>query len=209
MSEQPIDRYVTPASQYITIESGQTASVQFSNVLKKFRVMAYKTDADTAELMLTVPPKYTAYQGFDALFHNTEVMISNGINIMSETLALSAIENIAKYLPIAVRDGKNLEARERVAYGSTVAGMTMQLTSTTAEHSMEHSMSAYHHDLPHGAGLIMISRAFYEFFIEKHACDGQFIKMAKAMGIEDADKPQAPTPVMRTVFLLQYQKASG
>ena len=142
------------------------------------------------ELMLTVPPKYTAYQGFDALFHNTEVMISNGINIMSETLALSAIENIAKYLPIAVRDGKNLEARERVAYGSTVAGMTMQLTSTTAEHSMEHSMSAYHHDLPHGAGLIMISRAFYEFFIEKHACDGQFIKMAKAMGIEDADKPE-------------------
>ncbi|MBS7175670.1 MAG: iron-containing alcohol dehydrogenase, partial [Clostridiales bacterium] len=112
------------------------------------------------------------------------------INIMSETLALSAIENIAKYLPIAVRDGKNLEARERVAYGSTVAGMTMQLTSTTAEHSMEHSMSAYHHDLPHGAGLIMISRAFYEFFIEKHACDGQFIKMAKAMGIEDADKPE-------------------
>lgn len=142
------------------------------------------------ELMLTVPPKYTAYQGFDALFHNTEVMISKGINIMSETLALSAIENIAKYLPIAVRDGKNLEARERVAYGSTVAGMTMQLTSTTAEHSMEHSMSAYHHDLPHGAGLIMISRAFYEFFIEKHACDGQFIKMAKAMGIEDADKPE-------------------
>lgn len=47
VSEQPIDRYVTPASQYITIESGQTASVQFSNVLKKFRVMAYKTDADT------------------------------------------------------------------------------------------------------------------------------------------------------------------
>ena len=47
VSEQPIDRYVTPASQYITIESGQTSSVQFTNILKKFRVMAYKTDADT------------------------------------------------------------------------------------------------------------------------------------------------------------------
>ncbi|MCH5261081.1 MAG: iron-containing alcohol dehydrogenase, partial [Lachnospiraceae bacterium] len=43
------------------------------------------------ELMTTVPAKYTAYQGFDALFHNTEVMISKGINIMSETIALSAI----------------------------------------------------------------------------------------------------------------------
>ena len=142
------------------------------------------------ELMKTVPTKYTAYQGFDALFHNTEVMISNGVNILSETIALSAIESIYKYLPRAVKDGNDLEAREHVAYGSTIAGITMQLTNTTAQHSMEHAMSAYHHNLPHGAGLIMISRAFAEFFIEKHACDGQFVKMAKVMGIPDADKPE-------------------
>lgn len=142
------------------------------------------------ELMKTVPAKYTAYQGFDALFHNTEVMISNGVNILSETIALSAIESIAKYLPRAVKDGNDLEAREQVAYGSTIAGITMQLTSTTAQHSMEHAMSAYHHNLPHGAGLIMISKAFAEFFIEKHACDEQFIKMARVMGIPDAQKPE-------------------
>lgn len=142
------------------------------------------------ELMTTIPPRYTAFQGFDALFHNTEVMISNGVNILSETIALSSIENIAKYLPRAVKDGNDLEAREHVAYGSTMAGIAMQLTSTTAKHSMEHSMSAYHHNLPHGAGLIMISKAFYEFFIERHACDEQFIKMAKAMGIADADRPE-------------------
>lgn len=140
------------------------------------------------ELMKTVPAKYTAYQGFDALFHNTEVMISNGVNILSETIALSAIESIYKYLPRAVKDGNDLKAREHVAYGSTIAGITMQLTNTTAQHSMEHAMSAYHHDLPHGAGLIMISKAFAEFFIEKHACDGQFIKMARVMGIPDAHK---------------------
>ena len=142
------------------------------------------------ELMLTVPAKYTAYQGFDALFHNTEVMMSKGVNILSEAIALSAIENIAKYLPRAVNDGKDLEAREHIAYGSTMAGIAMQLTSTTAQHSMEHSMSAYHRHLPHGVGLIMISKAFAEFFIDKHACDGQFIKMAKAMGIENAGKPE-------------------
>ena len=142
------------------------------------------------ELMTTVPPKYTAYQGFDALFHNTEVMMSSGVNILSEAIALSAIESIATYLPRAVKDGKDLEAREHIAYGSTMAGVTMQLTSTTAQHSMEHAMSAYHHNLPHGAGLIMISKAFAEFFIEKHACDAQFIKMAKAMGIKNADKPE-------------------
>ena len=142
------------------------------------------------ELMTTVPSKYTAYQGFDALFHNTEVMMSNGVNILSEAIALSAIESIAKYLPRAVMDGKDLEAREHIAYGSTMAGVTMQLTSTTAQHSMEHSMSAYHHNLPHGAGLIMISKAFAEFFIDKHACDEQFIKIAKAMGIKNADKAE-------------------
>lgn len=156
------------------------------------------------ELMKTVPPKYTAYQGFDALFHNTEVMISNGVNILSETIALSAIECIAKYLSRAVKDGNDLEAREQVAYGSTIAGITMQLTSTTAQHSMEHAMSAYHHNLPHGAGLIMISKAFAEFFIEKHACDEQFVKMARVMGIPDADKPED-----FITALMQLQKDCG
>lgn len=141
------------------------------------------------ELMKTVPAQYTAYQGFDALFHNTEVMISNGVNILSETVAFSAIEQIAKYLPRAVADGSDMEAREAVAYGSTLAGIAMQLTSTTAQHSMEHAMSAYHPNLPHGAGLIMISQAFAAFFIEKHACDEQFVKMARVMGLPDADKP--------------------
>ena len=156
------------------------------------------------EMMKTVPSKYTAYQGFDALFHNTEVMISNGINILSETIALSAIENIVQYLPRAVQDGGDLEAREHIAYGSTMAGITMQLTSTTAQHSMEHAMSAYHHDLPHGAGLIMISKAFAEFFIEKHACDEQFVKMARVMGIPDADKPED-----FITALVQLQKDCG
>ena len=142
------------------------------------------------ELMKTVPAKYTAYQGFDALFHNTEVMMSNGVNILSETIALSAIENIANYLPRAVKDGNDLVAREHIAYGSTMAGIAMQLTSTTAQHSMEHAMSAYHHNLPHGAGLIMISVEFARYLIERHACDEQLIKMARVMGMPNADKPE-------------------
>lgn len=156
------------------------------------------------ELMKTVPAKYTAYQGFDALFHNTEVMISRFLNVLSEPVALSAIENIAKYLPRAVKDGNDIEARTGVAYGSTIAGLTMQLTSTTAEHSMEHAMSAFHPSLPHGAGLIMISNEFYRFFIDKHACDERFIKMAKAMGFKDADKPED-----FLTALSELQKACG
>ena len=156
------------------------------------------------ELMKTVPAKYTAYQGFDALFHNTEVMMSNGVNILSETIALSAIENIARYLPRAVKNGSNLEAREHIAYGSTMAGIAMQLTSTTAQHSMEHAMSAYHHNLPHGAGLIMISVEFARFFIERHACDEQFIKMARVMGMPEAEKAED-----FLVALAKLQEACG
>ena len=47
VKELPVDRYVTPSAQYVTIESGQTATVHFSNILKKFRVHVVKSDADT------------------------------------------------------------------------------------------------------------------------------------------------------------------
>lgn len=47
VTEIPVDRYVTPSAQYITIESGQTSSVHFSNILKKFRVHVVKSDVDT------------------------------------------------------------------------------------------------------------------------------------------------------------------
>lgn len=72
------------------------------------------------ELMLTVPPKFTAFQGFDALFHSTEAYISNAANLMSDMYVLNAIENVARYLPRAVADGSDLEARTRVAWGNTL-----------------------------------------------------------------------------------------
>ncbi|MFR4987754.1 iron-containing alcohol dehydrogenase [Anaerotruncus colihominis] len=142
------------------------------------------------ELMMTVPPRFTAYQGFDALFHSTECYISKAHNLMSDMITLTAIENIATYLPRAVQDGADIEARERVAFANTLSGHAMELSSCTSEHSMEHAMSAYHQSLPHGAGLIMISRAYYEYFVERRACDDRFIRMARAMGISAAGKPE-------------------
>ncbi len=142
------------------------------------------------ELMVSVPPKFTAYQGFDTFFHAAENYISSFASIMSDMLALTAIENVGGYLARAVRDGSDLEAREHMAFANTIAGMVMTISVTTAEHSLEHAMSAYHPDLPHGAGLIMISRAFYGFFIEKHACDDRFVRMAQALGMKDASKPE-------------------
>lgn len=142
------------------------------------------------ELMKTVPPKFTAYQGFDALFHSTEVYISKFANPFSDMVALTAIQNVAQNLAAAVQDGANIEAREKVAFANTLSGYSMVTGCCTSEHSLEHAMSAYHHTLPHGAGLIMISKAYYQHFVDTHACDHRFVEMAKAMGNPNADKPQ-------------------
>jgi len=142
------------------------------------------------ELMATVPPAFTAYQGFDALFHSTEGYIAGGANLMSDMYALTAIEHLAKYLPRAVKDGKDMEARTHVAWGNTLSGAVMCLTLITSEHAMEHALSAYHPALPHGAGLIMISKAYYKYFIEHHACDERFVRMAQVMGMPEATKPE-------------------
>lgn len=142
-----------------------------------------------AEMMKSVPPRFTAYQGFDALFHSIECYISNMNNLMGDMYALTAIENIGKYLARAVQDGDDLEAREHVAFANTLSGVVMTVSACTSEHSMEHAMSAYHHDLPHGAGLIMISKAYYTHFINKHACDDRFVRMAQALGMKDAKEP--------------------
>ena len=156
------------------------------------------------ELMATVPAKFTAYQGFDALFHSTEGFISKANSLMSDMVQLAAIENVGKYLARAVRDGSDMEAREHMAFANTMSGYSMVVGACTSEHAMEHAMSAYQHNLPHGAGLIMISKAFAEFFIEKHACDEQFIKMARVMGIPQADKPED-----FITALMQLQKDCG
>lgn len=141
------------------------------------------------ELMLSVPPKFTAYQGFDAMFHSVECYISRKANLMSDMYALTAIENAAAALPVAVNNGSDIDGRTRMALANTLSGVVMTLSSCTSEHSLEHAMSAYHQNLPHGAGLIMISRAYFTHFINMHVCDDRFIRMAQAMGIKDANDP--------------------
>jgi alcohol dehydrogenase len=141
------------------------------------------------DLMLSVPPKFTAYQGFDALFHSVEGYVSKGVNLLSDMFAITVIENVGRNLAKAVKDGEEIDAREKVAFASTLSGMVMDVGLCTSQHSLEHAMSAYHQDLPHGAGLIMISKAYFTHLIDRHVCDDRFVAMAKAMGMEDAKEP--------------------
>ncbi|HBM80706.1 MAG TPA: alcohol dehydrogenase, partial [Clostridiaceae bacterium] len=134
------------------------------------------------ELMLSIPKHLTAYQGFDALFHATEGYIANIATPISDAYALKSIELISKYLPECVKNGNNIEARTYVALANTLSGFVESTSSCTSEHSMEHALSAYHPNLPHGAGLIMLSESYYTFFASK--IPEKFITMAKVMGVD-------------------------
>lgn len=132
------------------------------------------------ELMLTVPPLYTAYQGFDALFHAVEGYISNIATPLSNVLALKSVELITRWLPVAVADGANIKARTQVAFANTLSGMVESLSSTTSQHALEHALSAFNPQLPHGAGLIMLSESFFGFLADKIPV--LLDDLAKAMG---------------------------
>ena len=145
---------------------------------------------EDVELMKSVPPKFTAYQGFDALSHSLEGYVSKFANLMSDMYAITAIEHVGRNLAAAVKDGNNLEAREHVAFGNILSGTVMCVGTTSSQHSLEHALSAYHENLPHGAGLIMLCRAYFGNIIKHHGCDERFVRMAQAMGMDDADKPE-------------------
>lgn len=141
------------------------------------------------ELMVSVPAKLTAYQGFDALFHSTEGYLNNTSFAMSDMYALKAIELIGKSLAKAVRDGSDLEARGDVALANTLAGMVESTSGCISEHSLAHAISAYHPNFEHGAALIAISKAYYTYFANTGKCDARMVEMAKALGKTDATSP--------------------
>lgn len=149
---------------------------------KTFPVMAVVDP----ELMMSVPPMLTAFQGFDALFHSTEGYLNNTAYVISDMYALKAIELIGKSLAIAVSEGDNEEARGDVALANTLSGLVESTSGCTSEHSIEHALSAFHPGLPHGAGLIMISVAYYTHIAKSGQCEERMIQMAKALGKKDA-----------------------
>ena len=134
------------------------------------------------ELMLTVPPRLTAYQGFDALFHNVECYIANTHTPMGDMVCREGIRLAAEALPTCVNEGGDLEARTKLAFANTLGGYAMVCSGCGGCHGTEHAMSAHHHVLPHGAGLIMIARAYHQHFIDIHACDERYVDMARLMG---------------------------
>lgn len=156
------------------------------------------------ELMLTVPPALTAYQGFDALFHSTEGYLNNIAYPISDAFALRAISLVGKSLARAVNNGSDLEARTDVALANTLSGLVESTSGCISEHSLAHAMGALNPEIPHGAALISISAAYYTHFANTGKCDARLIDMARALG-----KADAKTPMDFVTALVELQKACG
>jgi alcohol dehydrogenase len=154
------------------------------------------------ELMLTVPPRLTAYQGFDAFFHAAEGYIARIASPISDLYALKSMNLIYNNLSKAVNHGEDIETRTNVALASMISGMVESTSSCTSEHALEHAMSAYYPELPHGAGLILISKAYFTVFSK--VVPQRFIQMTEAItGKANHD------PIAFVHILADMQKACG
>ena len=100
-------------------------------------------------LMENMPASLTAATGMDALTHAVEAYVSTAADPITDTCAVKAIALIARYLPTAVQEPKNKEAREKMAYAQFLAGMAFNNASLGYVHAMAHQLGGFY-DLPHG-----------------------------------------------------------
>lgn len=103
-----------------------------------------------------LPLSQTLYTSIDAVNHATESATTKINSPYSILLAKDTIRMVAKYLPIAIKDPMNEEARYYLHYAAAIAGIGIDNSSTHLTHSLEHPLSAIKQDLAHGLGLAIL-----------------------------------------------------
>jgi len=159
------------------------------------------------ELMVSLPPKQTAYTGMDALFHSVEGYLATCHQPGSDLYALDAVSRIAKWLPVAVKDGSNLEARSQMAWANTEAGIVESLSACISHHSLEHAISAFYPEVAHGCGLTMLSVAYFTDVAERNPA--RFEDLARAMGEDTSALPADEKPFAFITALKKLISAAG
>lgn len=120
----------------------------------KYPLTSYELTPNMAiidtELMMNMPKGLTAATGIDALIHGIEAYVSVMATDYTDALALRSIKMIFEYLPRAYKNGKqDIEAREKMAHASNIAGMAFANAFLGICHSMAHKLGAMHH-VAHG-----------------------------------------------------------
>ncbi|MEM7423842.1 MAG: iron-containing alcohol dehydrogenase, partial [Pseudomonadota bacterium] len=111
------------------------------------------------ELTVSMPPHITAWTGIDAVAHGLEGMTSRASNPVGCHHGLAALEILGVWLPRAVENGDDIEARSHVLWASTLAGLTLHNCNTHMGHNISHalgSLAPVHHGLATGLALEVV-----------------------------------------------------
>ncbi len=131
---------------------------------------------------LSSPQSVTASTGLDALTHAVESYTSRKAQYLTDMTAIDAVKRIFKYLPIAYKDGNNVEARTQMSVAALEAGMAINNASVTIVHGMSRPIGALFH-VPHGLSNAMLLEKCMSF-----AADGaydKFAELGRAIGVAD------------------------
>jgi alcohol dehydrogenase class IV len=133
------------------------------------------------EMVATLPAKLVAWTGMDALTHSIEAFSCTEREPISSALALGAIEMIADNLEAAVKQGGPTEARAKMQYAATMAGMAFTNSPVGAVHAIAHSVGALygvHHGLANAIALP------YVMEFNRDAIPGYYAGIARALGVQ-------------------------
>lgn len=123
---------------------------------------------DDPQLMTKLSPKQTRYVSIDAVNHVIEAATSTVASPYSISLAKEVIELVAKYLPKAIADPEDLEARYFLAYAAMMGGVSFDNGLLHYTHALEHPLSAVKPELSHGLGLaILLPAVIKEIYPKK------------------------------------------
>lgn len=135
-----------------------------------------------AELMAAMPRGLTAATGMDALTHAIEGYITKGAWTLTDMFELKAVELIARWLPAAVENGADTEAREGMAVAQYIAGMGFSNVGLGIVHSMAHPLGAFY-DTPHGVANATLLPYVMEYNAESPS-RAKYLDIARAMGVK-------------------------
>ncbi|WP_144186832.1 iron-containing alcohol dehydrogenase [Elioraea rosea] len=133
----------------------------------------------------SVPPRTTADTGIDSLTHALEAYVSKRANAYSDTMALRAMDLLARNVRTAYAEPRNEAAREAMMLGATLAGLAFSNASVALVHGMSRPIGAHFH-VAHGLSNAMLLPAITRFSLE--AALPRYATAARAMGIATAEE---------------------
>jgi alcohol dehydrogenase len=156
------------------------------------------------ELTTKLPAKATASTGMDALTHAIEGVTSTAAQPISDALGLHAIRLIFRYLPIAVNDPENIDARGNMLIASTMAGMCFVNTMTGAVHATAHALGALY-GVPHGSANAIMLPVVMDYNSEPSPEKYMMIADAMGLDVEGKEPLQSAKEAVDAVVRLKSQ----